>query len=108
MAITPILALLFAKAIQDPWKPAYLPGGYSVLCPRPVKRMGQAPGEEKLPPGTKGWTVETENTLYVIGIESHDQPPTEPPDRLLAAAAWAVIRDGDIGAEKDLMLNGWP
>lgn len=108
MAIIPILAILAAQAKPDPWKPAFLPGGFSIQCPGPVKRIVPGDGDEPMPPGYQGWMVSYKDAVFAITLGTTQEIKQNPPDQLLAGTEFGLLEgDGTITAQKDILLNGW-
>lgn len=108
MAILSILVLLASQAKTDPWRPVFLPGGFSVQCPGPVKRIVPGDGEEPMPPGFQGWMVLYKNAIFAITLGTTQETKQTPPDQTLSTAQFGLLEgDGTITAQKDILLNGW-
>ncbi|HVT11593.1 MAG TPA: hypothetical protein VHE55_04955 [Fimbriimonadaceae bacterium] len=101
----PLLILLATQAKSDPWKTAFLPGGYSIQAPGPVKSMDKL---TEMPPGTRGWMV-LADAIYTVALDATVDLKEAPADQILAANVnEAVGKTGTLTGEKDLILNGWP
>ncbi len=103
--------LLYGQIHAEEWKTAFLPGGYSVSAPSPLKVMDLRLIGEDAPEGCRYWVTLYKSCSFVVMVGNSKPPsPPIPPDQVLAnMVAGAVIpHGGNLRAQQDLVKNGWP
>jgi hypothetical protein len=110
-AVAALCVLLLQGAQKESWKPFFMPGGYSVQAPAPMKAIDRALLDTPTHPESRYWVGITSAAVYVTALEVVYEKDLKdaPPMRALAMFVGGVLEPkGVLRSQRDILLNGWP